>query len=183
MKTYLRSLISILFVISLSSLSVNAQDKEDIILSKVEDSKMYKTIELAQMDRNLSTFVNLVALSGLETSMYMTDDHTLFIPTNEAFYDMTIEEFANLTNPKNRVELVKFIKYHVLPNKRMASEFETRQVISTEEDEEISVSADDNLVYIGGAQVIKSDIEASNGIVHIVNAVIKPTVSVIAGGE
>ena len=181
MKTYFNSLLAYLILFSMLTISVTAQDNQDAILSKVEKSNMYKTIELAQMDRNLSTFVNLVRLSGLETSMEMTDEHTLFIPTNDAFYKMSIEEFANLTNPKNRTDLVKFVKYHILPNKRMAYEFEENQVITTDKAEEITVSVDNDLVYVGGAQVVKANIEASNGVVHIVDNVIQPTLDVLAG--
>lgn len=181
MKTYFKSISLLLILFSMVSITTFAQDNQDVIFSKVDDTKMYKTIELAQMDRNLSTFVNLIMLSGLDTSMEFTDEHTLFIPTNEAFYKLSVEEFANLTNPKNRTDLVKFIQYHILPNKLMTSAFEENSIITTNENEEIAVSANDNLVTIGGAQVIKSNIEASNGIIHIVDAVIKPATVNLAG--
>lgn len=181
MKTYFKSISLLLILFSMVLMTTYAQDSQDAIFSKVDNTKMYKTIELAQMDRNLSTFVNLVMLSGLDTSMEFTDEHTLFIPTNQAFYNLSIEEFANLTNPKNRIDLMKFIQYHILPKKHMTSEFEENSIITTNENEEIAVNAANDLISIGGAQVVKSNIEASNGIIHIVDAVIKPAKVNLAG--
>jgi uncharacterized surface protein with fasciclin (FAS1) repeats len=133
------------------------------------------------MDRNLSTFTNLVFISGLAPSMLMTDDHTVFIPTNEAFKEMSIDNFLHLTNPKNRGDLIRFIKYHFLPNKVMKFDLKDSQIISTQGDEEITVSVDEpfGIAYIGAAKIIKSDIEASNGVIHVVNNVIRPTRDVI----
>ncbi|WP_276165406.1 fasciclin domain-containing protein [Zobellia alginiliquefaciens] len=148
--------------------------QSDAILSEVENSETYETIDLLIMDKELSTFANLAMLSGLGNSMKATDEgHTLFAPTNDAFRDMSIKEFSKLTNPKNKSELVTFVKSHILPNKYMSNEFEDRQVMSVGGDNEVILSKDsyDN-VYIGGAKIVKPNIEASNGVIHVVNSVI-----------
>ncbi|QLG44976.1 fasciclin domain-containing protein [Costertonia aggregata] len=154
-----------------------AQWNGNDVFSKIDNTSEYGTFELAHMDRDISTFINLVALSGLEPSLLMADEHTVFIPTNEAFKAMQIDEFLHLTNPENKMDLIKFVKYHFLPNKVMKYDFKDSQVIDVEGANDITVSVDEpyDTTYIGGARIIKDDIETSNGIIHIVDRVIMPS--------
>lgn len=153
--------------------SANAQNGDNI-LEFVENSEQYKTVELAHMDRNLSIFVNLVHLSGLSTSLEFTEEHTVFIPTNEAFGELSMEKFAELTNPNNKDKLMKFVKRHVVSEIVMEGEFEEMQVIDSADNKEIAISvgANGTEVFVGGAEIIKGNIEASNGIIHIVDNIV-----------
>ena len=146
------------------------------VLNKIENSENYDTFELAHMDKDISTFINLVALSGLESSLLMLDAHTAFIPTNDAFKQMNVDEYLHLTNPKNKSDLARFVKYHFLPEKVMKDEFKDTQVIDAEGWDDIFVTVDEpyQTVYIGGARIIKDDIETENGVIHIVDRVITP---------
>lgn len=160
--------------------TASAQSPNDAILNNVESPKDYTTFQLISMDKDLSTFANLVVLSGLSESMKMTEGHTLLVPTNDAFNDLSIERFTELTNPKNKTELMAFVRHHVMPTEQMLSAFEDDQVITTPDEKQITVSEDgyDN-VFISGSKIIKSDIEASNGVIHIVNGVIDPSVDIL----
>lgn len=176
MKTSLAKKLMMVGAAFFLSFTMTAQSVNDEILAGVPNPGDYETIELAQMDPNLSTFMNLVALSNFGTSWKLTDnEHTVMIPTNQAFNEMSIERYLHLTNPKNSADLVRFVKYHFLPNRVNKNEFNDSQVITTQGQDEISVSSDSNFdaVYIGGAKVIKS-LEASDGNVHILNGVINP---------
>lgn len=157
------------------------QVSDSQILAHVEETENYEALELAKMDDNLSTFVELVEMSGLDMSLEFTDSFTVFIPTNEAFGEMDVERYEELTNPQNRAELTEFIKWHFLPNEVSSLRFNSTQVIETSGEEEISVSTDmdGNVIYIGGAQIIKPDIQTADGIIHIVNTVIQPTADII----
>jgi uncharacterized surface protein with fasciclin (FAS1) repeats len=162
----------------MGTLNGTSQSENNQILSEVENPGQHEVFELVSKDKNLSTFAVLAVLSGLYNSQADLDGYTLLIPTNDAFKDMTIERFNELTDPKNKSELVKFIKYHTLPEKQMAMDFKDNMVITTDSSDEISVSKDEyDNVFIGGAKVIKANIEASNGVVHVVNGVIDPNVS------
>ncbi|MFS4418219.1 fasciclin domain-containing protein [Maribacter sp. 2307ULW6-5] len=175
MKKLITNLFATVLAMFLFSNTATAQWDGNDPFSMVDNTKMYTTLELASMDKNLSTFVNMVTLSGLAPSMLMTDDHTLFIPTNDAFKDMSIERYMELTDPKNQSELITFVKYHALPNKYMKREFKDDQVITDPSPDEITVSKDvfDN-VYVGGAKIVEPNIEGSNGVIHIVNALVTP---------
>jgi len=180
MKKKISKFLTLATALIFVSFTVNAQSNNDEILGNVESPKDYTTFQLISMDKDLSTFANLVVLSGLAESMQMTDGHTIFVPTNEAFDEMSIERFTELTNPKNTTELMAFVKHHFMPTKQMLSAFEDGQVITTPDENQITVdqsSYDD--VYISGSKIIKSDIEASNGVIHIVNGVIDPSIDIL----
>jgi len=165
-------LVSLMFLFL--SFGATAQNGSEV-LSHIENTEEFKTVELAHMDMDLSIFVNLVHLSGLATGLEFTNEHTVFIPTNEAFGKMSLNQFAELTNPKNREQLRRFVRNHVIPEKVMLGEFQEETIINTQGENEIAVSVfgDGGQVTIGGAEIIKADIEASNGIIHIVSDVVE----------
>lgn len=176
MKKRVRDLFIAGMAMLFCTFSAEAQTSKEI-LGNIDNPKNYTTFTLAHMDRDISTFINLVALSDLELSLLMADDHTVFIPTNEAFKEMEVNEFLHLTHPDNKADLVKFVKYHFLPNKVMKYDFKNSQAIDTQGAEDISVNVDEpyGTVYIGGARIIKDNIETSDGVIHIVDRVIIPT--------
>lgn len=157
------------------------QVNESEILAHIEETENYEALELAKMDDDLSTFVELVEMSGLDMSLEFADDFTVFVPTNKAFGEMDVERYEELTDPQNRAELAEFIKWHFLPNEVSSMRFSNTQVIETAGEEEIAVSTEmnGNVIYIGGAQIIKADIETTDGIMHIVNAVVQPTADIV----
>jgi uncharacterized surface protein with fasciclin (FAS1) repeats len=146
------------------------------ILNGVENTSEYKTIELINMDKDLSTFANLLKLSGLDISLALTTEpHTLLIPTNNAFSKMSIKRFVELTNPKNRATLTKFMNEHFLTKKYTSREFKNADVISTGNNTKIEIYQDYYYLSFGGARVIQADIESKNGMIFIVDGFIEPT--------
>lgn len=146
------------------------------ILNGVDDTSEYKTIELINMDRDLSTFANLLTLSGLNLSLALTTEpHTLLVPTNEAFSKMSIKRFAELTNPKNRAGLIKFMNDHFLSKKYTSREFKNADVISTGNKNEIEIYQNSYYLSFGGSKVIQADIKSKNGMIFIVDGFIEPT--------
>ncbi|MFT7361919.1 MAG: putative surface protein with fasciclin (FAS1) repeats [Algoriphagus sp.] len=146
------------------------------ILSGVENTSEYKTIELINMDKDLSTFANLLKLSGLDISLALTTEaHTLLIPTNNAFTKMSIKRFAELTNPNNRAGLTKFMNEHFLTKKYTSREFKNADVISTGFNTKIEIFQDDYYLSFGGAKVLQADIQSNNGMIFIVDGFIEPS--------
>lgn len=154
----------------------------DKMFNEVEETEKHDVLSLLRMEENLSTFYQLVEQSGLDTSIEFAGPVTILAPTNEAFQEMSREKYEKLTDPENRAYLTKVIKAHILPRKVNMAEFEENQIIETSEGEEIpvetagavSTAAEPTSVVIGGASIVKPDVEATNGIIHIVNDVIIP---------
>lgn len=142
---------------------------------KVDETKELTVVQLAESDERFSIFLSFLEASRLDTSMEYTEGYTIFMPTNEAFGDMEIEKLNKLIEPDNQVKLINFVKNYILPNKVNKFDFEDSQVIDFEGDESVKVSASNNNVYIGGAEIIQGDIEAEDGIIHVVDQLITPT--------
>lgn len=149
---------------------------DDQILGNVQDPQMYDTMTLLRMDENISIFADLVELSGLDTSLLFADNFTVFVPTNEAFGELEVSRFEELTDPQNRAELQEFVHWHFIPNEVYSTQLEDNQMIDVQGDRQIPVSADlgNTNITIGGASIIRSDINTSDGIIHIINSVIRP---------
>lgn len=147
------------------------------IFENVENTEQYDVLTLLQMDPNFSTFTELLQRSGLEASLQMAEPVTLLAPTNEAFDEMDRGQYESLTNPENTTELVQFVQQHILPSKVYQEGFNTTQVISTRGEGQIEVDTRMNgeEVYIGGAQIMVPNVEASNGVIHVMNGVITPS--------
>ncbi|MFT5252222.1 MAG: putative surface protein with fasciclin (FAS1) repeats [Flavobacteriales bacterium] len=174
MKTNFFKIITIVTTFMFSS-SVFAQ-VDGPILSGVDNTSEYKTIELINMDKDLSTFANLLTLSGLSVSLALTTEpHTLLVPTNEAFSKMSIKRFVELTNPKNKTELVLFMNDHFLSKKYTSYEFKHADIISNGNNTRINIYKDDYYLSFGGAKVIQADIKSKNGMIFIVDGFIEPS--------
>ena len=171
-----RNLFVLGITLMLSTCVTTAQWSSNEVLDNIENTKTYNAVVLAQKNRNLSTFANLVALSGLDVSMGKAEDYTVFIPTNEDFKKMSIEEFNHLTKPENKTDLIKFIKWHFLPSRVMKENLKDTQIVENQGQDEITISVDEpfGITYVGKARIIKANIEASNGIIHVIENVIQP---------
>lgn len=157
-------------LIFLSSLGFSQSEMQEPFAG-IEKTKDYKTIDLIYMDKETSIFTNLLRLSGLDASLSMTDrSHTLFLPTNAAFKSMTIENFAELTDPKNRAMLTEFVGRHFTGSKIDSFQLTDSKILDAEN--EIQIYKDGNTVSVGGATLIASDIETANGIIHVISDVI-----------
>jgi uncharacterized surface protein with fasciclin (FAS1) repeats len=174
MKTNLFKIITIVTTFMFSS-SLFAQ-VDGPILNGVDNTSEYKTIELINMDNDLSTFANLLTLSGLNLSLALTTDpHTLLVPTNEAFSKMSIKRFVELTNPMNKSELIEFMNDHFLSKIYNSYEFKQADIISTGNNTKIEIYKDDYYLSFGGARVIQADIKSKNGMIFIIDGFIEPT--------
>lgn len=170
-----------IFSFLLSSCGGTSETVYDDMFNDVE-TENYEIMALASMDENLTTFVELVNQSDIDFQLEFADEPlTVLIPTNEAFDEMPLERFEELTAPGNKALLRTFVMRHILPTEVPVMEFNDTQIIETAAEEEITISTNmgGNVVTVGGATIVKSDIPAANGLIHIVNNVIEPTSDVV----
>jgi uncharacterized surface protein with fasciclin (FAS1) repeats len=140
-----------------------------------EGHKENKTIaELAMGNEDLSTLVSLVKAADLVETLKSEGPFTVFAPTNEAFGALTEEQVTYLTSDEGKATLKEILLYHVVPAKVMAADVEPGEVETAYGEDTIEVSMEDGNVMVDNAKVIKTDIKASNGVVHVINAVILP---------
>jgi uncharacterized surface protein with fasciclin (FAS1) repeats len=88
---------------------------------------------------------------------------------------MSIKRFVELTNPKNKAELVLFMNDHFLSKKYTSYEFKNADIISNGNNTKINIYKDDYYLSFGGAKVIQSDIKSKNGMIFIIDGFIEPS--------
>ena len=122
----------------------------------------------------LSTLVAAVKAGDLVDVLKGDGPFTVFAPTNDAFAKLPAGTLESLLKPENKAQLVAILKYHVVPGKVMSSDLSNGQKAKTVEGSEITVKIMNGKVMINDANVSAADIEATNGVVHVIDSVIMP---------
>lgn len=152
----------------------------DEMFVELGNTRQFDIMALANSNQNLTTFVTLTEKAEITDVLKSNGPFTVFIPTNAAFDHLSKKELDELLEPENKVKLIKILQAHILPNKVYAADFRDAQRIKTSDNKVINVEVStDKTVTIGGAQIVRPNVEVSNGVVHIVDDVI--TASEIGG--
>lgn len=130
-------------------------------------------VELAVGTESLSTLVAAVKAAGLVETLSGDGPFTVFAPTNEAFAALPEGTLEALLKPENKDKLVAILTYHVVGGTVMSTNLEDEMEAATVQGEKITVDLSDG-VKINNATVTAADIEASNGVVHVIDTVILP---------
>lgn len=123
---------------------------------------------------SFSTLVAAVQAAGLVDTLKGEGPFTVFAPTDDAFAKLPAGTVEDLLKPENKDQLVKILTLHVVPGKVMSSDIagKTAEVASVEGGM-LSVDATDG-VKVNEATVVTADVEASNGVIHVIDTVILP---------
>ena len=100
---------------------------------------------------------------------------TVFAPTDEAFAKLPAGTVENLLKPENREQLIAILTYHVVPGKVLAADVVKLSEAKTVNGQSVAIEIADNGVRIDNANVIATDIDASNGVIHVIDTVILPS--------
>lgn len=130
-------------------------------------------IALAVETESLSTLVAGVTAADLVATLQGEGPFTVFAPTNEAFAALPEGTLETLLKPENKDQLVAILTYHVVSGKVMSTDLSDGMKAATVNGAEITITTADG-AKVNGANVVMADIEASNGVVHVIDAVILP---------
>ncbi|MCB1118760.1 MAG: fasciclin domain-containing protein [Chlamydiia bacterium] len=129
-------------------------------------------VNLAVQSDQLSTLVAALQAADLVSTLEAAGPYTVFAPTNQAFANLgnTLDDFLK---PENKDKLREILLFHVVPGKVMSGDLKSMPV-DTAAGKSINVNVMNDKVMINGATVIQADIDASNGVVHIIDKVLIP---------
>lgn len=130
-------------------------------------------VALAADTESLSTLVSAVQAAGLVETLQGEGPFTVFAPTNEAFAALPEGTLENLLKPENKDQLTAILTYHVVPGKVMSTDLSDGMTAATVNGAEVTISTT-NGAQVNDANVVSADVEASNGVVHVIDAVILP---------
>lgn len=131
-------------------------------------------VELAADTDALSTLVTAIEAAGLVETLQGDRPFTVFAPSNEAFDALPEGTLENLLFEENRDMLVEILTYHVVPGKVMSTDLSDGMSAETVQGSSVSVLIGDYGVSIDDASVVEADVEATNGVVHVIDSVILP---------
>ena len=119
------------------------------------------------------TLVAAVSAAGLVDVLKGDGPFTVFAPTDEAFAALPEGTVENLLKPENKEQLVAVLTYHVVPGKVMSTDLVDDMMAATVQGSSVTIDLD-NGVMVDGATVVAADIEATNGVIHVIDSVILP---------
>ena len=131
-------------------------------------------VTLAVGNEDLSTLVAAVKAAGLVETLQGDGPFTVFAPTNEAFAALPEGTVENLLKPENKDQLVAVLTYHVVSGEVYSKDLKNGQTAQTVQGSDINVKLNKNGAMINDAKVVAADVEASNGVVHVIDHVIIP---------
>ena len=129
-------------------------------------------VETAAGSKQFSTLVSLVKKAGLVGTLSGKGPYTVFAPTNAAFAKVPKKTLNELL--ENKSLLRKVLLYHVLPGKVPASKVVTLESAKTAEGASVQFSVRGKSAFVNESKIIKTDIAASNGVIHVINTVLIP---------
>lgn len=131
-------------------------------------------VGIAAGDDSFSTLVTALKAADLVSVLDGDGPFTVFAPTNEAFSKVPADTLANLLKPENKAQLQVVLTYHVVSGKVDAATAMTLSEAATVQGEKINISMNGKKVMINDASVILADIDARNGVIHVIDTVILP---------
>ncbi len=153
-------LISTLVVMLFTVSAANAMSKD--IVDTAAGAGQFKTLVAA------------VKAAGLVDTLKGDGPFTVFAPTDEAFAKLPEGTVEDLLKPENKDKLVAILTYHVVPGKIMSGDISGKETeVKTVQGDMLDVNAKDG-VMVDEAKVVKADIPATNGVIHVIDTVVMP---------
>jgi transforming growth factor-beta-induced protein len=131
-------------------------------------------VDVAVADGRFKTLAAALSAAGLVDTLKGAGPFTVLAPTDAAFTILPKETLASLLKPENKKLLTDILTYHVIPGKVTAADIIKKHDYVTVNGKVVRVRLANGLVYIGGAQVLITDVAASNGIIHVIDTVLIP---------
>jgi|ERR687886_14822 uncharacterized surface protein with fasciclin (FAS1) repeats len=130
-------------------------------------------VALASGNGQFKTLTKALGSAGLVTTLQGKGPFTVFAPTDAAFAALPKGTVENLLKPANKAKLTKILTYHVVPGSVLSTSLKSGDVKSVE-GSSLKVAVSPGKVTVGGANVVKADMKASNGVIHEIDKVLMP---------
>ena len=123
---------------------------------------------------SFNTLAAALKAGGLVDTLKGKGPFTVFAPTDEAFAKLPKGTLESLLDPKNKATLVNILTYHVVPGSVMAEQVVKLTNAAAVNGQRLAIRVDEGTVTIAGVKVTKTDIACSNGVIHVIDAVLMP---------
>ena len=131
-------------------------------------------VDTAVAAGQFKTLAAALTAAGLVETLKGSGPFTVFAPTDEAFARLPKGTVEDLLKPENKAKLTAILTYHVVPGKVMAADVVKVKEAKTVQGGSLKVTASGGTVKVDNAAVVKADIAASNGVIHVIDSVVIP---------
>jgi transforming growth factor-beta-induced protein len=142
-----------------------------------DDDDEQTIVQLAQDTPDLSTLVTALQAAELVSTLNGDGPFTVFAPVNSAFAELDDDLLARLLEDDNQALLQKVLTYHVVPGRILAADLEDGQTVTTVEGSTLTIDLDGS-PSVNGVEIVRTDIAASNGVVHLISGVLTQNLDV-----
>lgn len=139
---------------------------------EIEEGK--DIVDTAVAAGSFTTLAKALEAADLVGTLKSAGPFTVFAPTDEAFDKLPAGTLDDLLKPENKERLRSVLTYHVVPGKYSAEDVADMDAAPTVNGKELALRVEQGVVMVDGAKVIEADIEASNGVIHVIDAVLLP---------
>jgi len=140
-------------------------------------------VDIVVADANVSTLETAVVEAGLAGALQSAGPFTVFAPVNSAFDALGTDLVGALLEPANADLLVDILGYHVVPGVAAASgSLMDGQTVTTLQGQSLTIGVSGPTVTVGGATVTTADVEATNGVIHLIDTVLLPETDLVDTG-
>ncbi|HSB28657.1 MAG TPA: fasciclin domain-containing protein [Pyrinomonadaceae bacterium] len=141
--------------------------------------KQFDIIDTAFSAGNFSTLAAALGAAGLIETLKGDGPFTVFAPTDEAFSKIPSERLSELLQPENKEQLVAILTYHVVSGRVTADDVAKLESATSLQGQTLKISTKDG-IRINDAKVLTPDVQATNGVIHIIDAVLMPSAAATA---
>jgi len=131
-------------------------------------------VDTAVAAGSFKTLAAALQAAGLVDTLKGAGPFTVFAPTDEAFAKLPAGTVENLLKPENKAKLQRILSYHVVSGKVMAADVVKMKSAKAVSGDTITIATNNGTVMVDNARVAKTDIAASNGVIHVIDTVIMP---------
>ncbi len=172
----LKKLVAAVAVTAMLPVAINAVAGHHGDHDKMAKHDMMKPtiVEIAASNDDFSTLVAAVKAADLADVLQGEGPYTVFAPTNEAFAALPDGTVDMLLKPENKDKLVEVLTYHVVAGEVYAKDVVALDSATTVQGGDVKITTHDGKVMVDNAHVVSTDIAASNGVIHVIDAVILP---------
>lgn len=144
------------------------------VIDTVLVPELADVVELAVKAGNFKTLAAAIEAAGLVEALKSKGPFTVFAPTDEAFAALPKGTVESLLKPENKDQLVAILKYHVVAGRSFADQVVELDQVTTLQGGMLKVVVSEDGVTVGGAKILKTDLQARNGVIHVIDRVLLP---------
>ncbi|MBK7874973.1 MAG: fasciclin domain-containing protein [Planctomycetes bacterium] len=144
------------------------------VIDRVLVPQTANVVQLAEKAGTFGTLVAALDAAGLKDVLAGEGPFTVFAPSDEAFAKLPKGTVEGLLKPENKARLVALLKFHVVSGRVYADQARALASATTLEGRTVALKATEHGLLVGGANVTRADLEASNGVIHVIDAVLMP---------